>query len=320
MNNIAIFVVRHYTGTRFLAFFYHLPPPFTLPPFRNLFNSFLASLISLLILETSSSSCSTPLLLLALSLLLAFIIPTLSFLLLTLSVIPSILSSISLSLPTVHGLATPLFPKPHTSSTVFTNTSATSLQPHSCSPLLSHVCLIFSSYSALFSSFISPCDLTLGSLLSFLTSILHLLSSTFNLMHTGLWSDNSLSSLVYTFLTILCLSPPLTKNPCSSCHLTIAGWLHVPLLLYIIKLFTCAIPISSHQSTKSPPASLPLPRLYFPHTPPPISSPSYASIEISPNNNLFPVPNCNLPFHVPSASFHAFPIRPSAWLVYRHQS
>ena len=67
-------------------------------PFKNLFNSFLASLISPLILPTSSSSCSTPLPLLALSLLLAFNNPTLSFLLLTLSVIPSILSqSLSLS-------------------------------------------------------------------------------------------------------------------------------------------------------------------------------------------------------------------------------
>ena len=236
-------------------------------PFRNLFNSFLASLISPLFLPTSSSSCSTPLPLLALSLLLAFSIPTLSFLLLTLKMIPSILSSISLSLPTVHGLANPLFPKLHTSSTVFTNTSATSLLPHSCSPLLSHLCLVFSSYSALFSSFISPSHLTLGTLLSFLISILYLLSSTFNLMHTGLWCDNSLSSLVHTLLTILCLSPPLSKNPSNSCHLPVAGCLHVPLLLYLIKLFTCAIFISSHQSTKSLPASLPLPRPYFQHTP-----------------------------------------------------
>ena len=78
-------------------------------PFRNIFNSFVASLISPLILATSSFSCSMPLPLLALSLLLAFSISTLSFFLLfTFSVITSILSSTSLSLPTVHGLATPL--------------------------------------------------------------------------------------------------------------------------------------------------------------------------------------------------------------------
>ena len=94
-------------GTRFLALLYHPRHHSRSNPFRNLFNSFLNSLISSLILPTSSSCCSTPLPLLALSLLLAFSILTLSFLLLTLSVIPSFLSSISLSLPTVQRLATP---------------------------------------------------------------------------------------------------------------------------------------------------------------------------------------------------------------------
>ena len=169
-------------GTRFLALLYHPPPPFTLQHFQKPLKFFprfpnLPPYPTHLILQLFH-----PLPLLALSLLLAFNNPTLSFLLLTLSVIPSILSSTSLSLPTVHGLATPLFPNPQTSSTVF----ATSLQPHSCSPLLSHFCLVFSSYSALFSSFISPSHLTLGTLLSFLPSVLHLLSFTFSLMHTGL--------------------------------------------------------------------------------------------------------------------------------------
>ena len=130
-------------------------------------------------------------------------------------------------------------------------------------------------------------------------------------MHTSLWSDISLSSLVHTLLTILCLSPPLTKNPSNSCHLPVAGCLHVPLLLYLIKLLTCAIPISSHQSTKSLPASFPLPRPCFPHMLP-LSPPlPMLALKSPPNNNPFPVPHCHLPFHIPSASFHAFPILPS---------
>ena len=99
-------------GTRFLVLLYHPPPPFTLQSFQKPLQLFPRFFNLPLILPNSSSSCSTPLPLLALSLLLAFSIPTLSFLLITLSAISSILSSISLSLPTVQGLATPLFPNP----------------------------------------------------------------------------------------------------------------------------------------------------------------------------------------------------------------
>ena len=177
-------------GTRFLALLYHPQPPFTLKPFQKplqLFPRFINLppypthlILQLFHTPTPPSSQSPPRVQQPHSL-----IPP------PYSLCDPFDSFLNLSLPTVHGLATLLFPNPHTSSTVFTSTSATSLQPHSCSPLLSHFCLIFSSYSALFSSFISPSHLTLGTLLSFLPSVLHLLSSTFSLMHTGLWSDNS---------------------------------------------------------------------------------------------------------------------------------
>ena len=63
---------------------------------------------------------------------------------LTLTVIPLIPSSISLSFPIVLLLATPLLFRPYTFSAVFTSTFATSLHPHSSSPQPSHLCLVFS--------------------------------------------------------------------------------------------------------------------------------------------------------------------------------
>ena len=96
-------------------------------PFRSVFSSFLASLISSFTLCTSSSNCSTILVLLSLNILLAFSMLTLSLFFLLLSIIP----------PIVHGLSTPFLFKLHTSSAVFASGSATSLHPHSCSPPIS---------------------------------------------------------------------------------------------------------------------------------------------------------------------------------------
>ena len=59
----------------------------------------------------------------------------------------------------------------------------------------------------------------------------------------------------------------MSLSPLTKTHLTVAGCLHVFLLLSLMKLLTWAIPISSHHSTNSLPASFPLPSPYFPHNP-----------------------------------------------------
>ena len=138
-----LFVSYSTPDTRFLTFFYDSLPPFTLQTLQKslqLFPRFLnlPSYPRLLLLQLFQA-----LPLLALSVLLAFGIPTFSILLLTFSVIASITLSISLSLPTV--------------------------LPY---------------YS----------------------------DRTFSLMHTAYDPITSFSSLVQSFLTILCLSPLSPKT------------------------------------------------------------------------------------------------------------